>query len=1820
MYNQGLAHKIDKIAIHLPEKIALKCGKKTLNYYELAMCSNKIASIIKNKVIKSQNVIVLSDRSMEAVISIIGILKVGKVFVPIDPMYPNNRMSYMLEEVASDLIITTKAYATLAYELVQKAVVKPEVLIIDLESNQKAQLRINDEVQELIVELIEEAYEESCYIYFTSGSTGRPKGILGKQSSLMHYLEWEIDTFKVTESYKVSQLISPSFDPYLRDVFIPLLVGGTLVIPPEHEIILDNKRLMHWLEEEKINLMHMGKTLFNKLFLQIKTSNDLSEVKCILLSGESLRGVDIKKAKALFGEKIELVNLYGPTETTLAAAYHITTNEDANCINVPIGRGIQDVDIYVLDQERKPCKEGEIYIATAYATQGYYANEQLTNEKFIEHGKKVLYQTGDIGQVLENGEVVCLGRKDRQLKINGVRIELGEIEAVLVNKFKHREFVVVVQQQGERSYLVCYYVGEVISSQEEIISTLKEELPQYMIPARYTHLESFPMLPNGKIDVKSLMQATKDDEKVCFLSQLEEEIATLIESTIHIKVTSAEENMLYLGASSLDAVSISAEIYHRYKVAVPSVALLKDMTLRHIAKYVEETKTEILHPVHCEERKSYLMAPVQRNLFLIHQIKKESIAYNVTEAINIKGDLKSELVEQAYKEIIKQNAILRTKFYMDAEGQFLSTIEENGVLDFRVLDVSQESSGDFYSTRLKEIITDFVKSFKVDELPLFRVLLIKLKENDYMIIQDSHHIILDGMSNEIVFKQVVKYITEGSISKSQYTYQDYSTWSFERLQSGDLDDAKAYWYEQFKSNNESLELPMDFNRTVDMKETGDSVEIILDKGLTEKIRTILKEYKKTVSTFLLTVFSVLLSRYGGEEYFTVGIPTLGREHPEFERMLGMFVNTLPLSVKVNEESTISEIMDEIFEHMVLLLKYQGYPFSNIVEDLKIKPDLSRNPLFDIIFNFLNVEGYEIDTDNMSIRRISLPQASSKFNLSLIAYEGKENIQLSFQYDKQLFRESTIKRMASHYMNLLQQILINPNAKVRALNPLSTDELDYLKAQYQISNQLTEKTVIDMFLEQVEKNPEKVAITLANKQITYRQLDEMSNLIARHICETNLKENRVVGILLKRSEWLIASIIGALRAGFAYLPIDPEYPADRISYMLENSQCHLMISDEETVLAESCQILNIHNLAKASNEISINLCNKKDLAYLIYTSGSTGKPKGVMITNSNLSSFCNSIKEIIPFDQDKRILCVTTVCFDIFVLETIVPLVTGGEIVLANEAEQKSPYELSEMIIEHKVNIIQFTPSRLQLFIGVLDEMACLKEVQHLIVGGEAFDKAILNHVQPNEKLNMYNIYGPTEATVWCAVKKIDRDGILTIGKPFSNTRMYVLDELQRIQPIGVVGELYIGGACISEGYINQEALTSERFIENPFISGEKIYKTGDRARLLENGEFDFLGRTDFQVKLRGFRVELNEIEKCMLDYEGIKKCVCNLYEGENNEKCIVAYYIADQEIDIANLRSALSKYLPQYMIPEIFMLVKEMPYTLNGKINHKALPKPQRQGMITNRVVEESTNEVEKKLQDIWKDILGIDCIGINDNFFDIGGNSALLVRMHYKVMKEWHKEINVSNLFSNPTISKLSKNLLQQDRPKKVIKEMVLSEDFFAVSGASQEYGLNGELEIEVYEDLQNICNAYGIKIEQILLALYAYTLSVISHNECFELYREKESLCIEEIGIDLSKHEGIIEMAEALSGTFETFAVDELTLNKAKAANSATIVYRYGERLTNIESLPFDISTYLKTEDTLHITCYYNNTYINGEKVEELVSLYMNIVEAFVAKENEI
>lgn len=1046
-------------------------------------------------------------------------------------------------------------------------------------------------------------------------------------------------------------------------------------------------------------------------------------------------------------------------------------------------------------------------------------------------------------------------------------------------------------------------------------------------------------------------------------------------------------------------------------------------------KSIDENGSTIPIPT-VESSSKYPMSNAQQRVWILSQTEEGSTAYNLPTEIELVGDYDIDCLERAILSVIERHEVLRTVFNEDEKGEPYQVVLDSKDIKFNMEFCDFRKEKEPQDASKAYIVSDSNTSFDLSNGPLLRVSLLQLSDDKFIFYYNMHHIISDGWSMEILVRDVMKYYdayvsgVTPEITSLRIQYKDYAAWQLAQINDPKYQEHKEYWFSSLSGVIPTLDLPTKKKRPQTKTFSGKSLGTHISSEIISKLQDFSRKNGGSLFMGLLSVSKVLFYRYTGETDIIIGNPIAGRDHSDLEDQIGVYINTLALRNHIDPNNSFVELYDQIRETTLKSLEHQMYPFDRLLEDLNTRREANRSPLFDILINYLGTaESSSLVANKDEV--VHLGKKMVLYDIEIDFTEVAGGIDFIIRYNEDVYEHKIIESFITHYKTLLNELLNDPDKSISNAKYLLDKEKEILLDEFNDTKVLypKDKTFVGLFLEQTQRTPDAIAIIFENETITYRELDERSNRLAHHLIEKGVAKEDLVSICIEKNTEMIIGILAVLKSGGAYVPIDPNYPKERIDYILEDTNSNIILSSSnlKNVIEEYTSIDVIYLDQELDIVSKSTLGSPKidllsnNLAYVIYTSGSTGKPKGVKIEHKALMNFLFSMSDHLAFDHNLKFLSLTTFTFDISILEFLSPLLLGGTSILIGDSGAKDPEYITGIITKTKPNCIQATPSRWQMLLNNGWETS---EDITLLSGGEAISYELKERLT-SLSYKVWNLYGPTETTIWSCISKLEKGKKITIGKPIANTQIYILDEHLSLIPQGMVGQLCIGGQGLSRGYLNNSILTEEKFITHPFKKKEQLYLTGDLARWLPDGTIEFLGRNDHQVKINGYRIEVGEIEHALTEIEGIRQSVVIPLDDGNGVIQLVGYVISYEEIDQKEIQDILLGKLPEYMVPRIYVKLEEMPLTQNGKINRKVLPVP-----VLKQEYVAPYNEVQEKLVKIWEEILQVERIGIRDDFFQIGGNSLRGIRVLNTINKEFGLKYDLRGIYVENTVELIGERI----------------------------------------------------------------------------------------------------------------------------------------------------------------------------------------------------
>ncbi|CAM4057766.1 amino acid adenylation protein [Bacillus manliponensis] len=1628
-----------------PTKLAVIFEEKALTYEQLNEKANQLAHFLIQKGLKLEEPVgVYMERSLDLVVVLLGILKAGGAYVPLDPSYPKARLEYMLEDSRPSFIISTKDKSQLIHGCSHEA----QIVTLDECEELDRQVKVNP--QSLVTQ------DHLMYIIYTSGSTGNPKGVMNTHVALNNRLQWMQKEFSLDERDRVLQKTPYSFDVSVWEFFWPLIAGATLVMakPDGHK---DPSYLMKTIGDYNITTIHFVPSMLQVFLDAWVMKKEDTSLKRVICSGEALTK---SMERAFFSkmDKVELHNLYGPTEAAIDVS-HWKCNGLADGDVVPIGYPISNIQLYIMDENQvlieEPGINGELYIGGVGVAKGYYNKPDLTKEKFIKspfEDEGQLYKTGDICRLRKDGGIEYIGRSDFQVKIRGVRIELGEIEAVIERIPYIKQCIVKPFYEEDHTYLTAYVtVAEGKDwDEEQVKQEIEQLLPEQMMPSFFIRLQDLPLSLNGKVNRKELPNPKTlriVEKKEQPVTKLEKIVADFWKELLYLKEVGVREKFINIGGNSLFAVRFVARVKQDLNISITLEHVFEYPTIREISKFIEEQNAEmnLVELTKNSTPKSRMeLSHSQKRLWFLNELEGLNPLYNLPNYIEIEGNLHVESLEKSLNDLIQSQDILRTNFFTE-NGVPYQTINPHTNCALHVMDLSAHGEEWGMIEAKKEMEYDSVIPFNLEMDPLYRFKLFKIDEQQYIFYFNINHIISDGWSHSVfkaeLFKFYKRNITlENAHVEERVQYSDYIDWQKGLADSPGFKKQLNYWKEKLSAETPFIQLTADQGITSSNSHEGNVDSFRFPKELIARLEELCKEKGSTLFMAMLSLYKAFLYRLSGENDLAVGIPIAGRNHPKLEELIGFFVNTLVIRNKIDGEMSFEDVMQVVRKTSIEAFSNSDVPFEKIVEEIQPQRSLNQTPLFQYMFAFQDLASQLVEVSDLKISDPTLiHNGTAKFDLTLFIERDEKGYFGKWEYRTDIFDKETIVRFTSILLNLLSNITENSDLPIKNLSLLTKQEEEFLiKGLNDTKTTFPDVCLHELFEQQVECTPDYIAVKYEGEQLTYRELNEKANQMAHCLQQKGIVADAPVGLRIDRSLELVVAMLGILKAGGAYLPIDAELPANRVHSILNDANATLCLTQKSNANLES---EGIEYVEFSLNEESLNkfpvtkphvALSPDHLVSVYYTSGSTGKPKGVSSTHRGWVNRMNWMQNKHQLKEKEVVLQKTTLTFDDAAVEFFWPLMVGGVIALIPKDMHKDPNSILQCAIHYNVSVLQFVPSMLQMVVDLItpEQRKLLSNLRVVVSSGEALKTNLINEFYEKVPGNLFNSWGATEVSIDstcfdCAPVNSQNAEICSVGKAIDNNRVYVLNRHLKPVPIGTVGDLYIAGIGLARGYLNNPKRTAEAFIPDPFYPGEAMYRTGDRGYLRADGNIMFVGREDNQIKLRGMRIELGEIENNLRMLDNIKEAVVLVKSTDTNMQHLVAYYTEGNEDKSANsIKRILQKNLPDYMVPSYYVKLEKFPLNANGKIDRKALPEPSKENLVINSQFIAPRNEVEQKMEEVWKLRLGLERVGTQDDFFELGGHSLLAVQIIADINREFNSNLQVKDLFKNSTIEKISQNV----------------------------------------------------------------------------------------------------------------------------------------------------------------------------------------------------
>jgi amino acid adenylation domain-containing protein len=1701
-----------------PDAVAVALADTQLTYRELDQRANQLAHTLRARGVGPDVPVGLCvARSLAMAVGLLGILKAGGALVPLDPAYPAERLAFMCADAQVRVLITASedaGHRTQDAGADSSFVLRPASLgsgqVIDLRAAWPTLAQAPTSAPADVIQT-----DHLMYVIYTSGSTGRPKGIAMSHGGLLNVLWWQAHATAQPGPTTTLQFAPLSFDASVQEIFLTWGTGGTLVLIAE-ALRQEPDALLRLLASRGVARLFLPFVALQQLALIARPSSNGSTLREIITAGDQLQ---ISAAVAAWLRTLPgctLENQYGPSESHVVTAERLPHDRAAWPLLPAIGRPIANTQVYLLDAHMQPVPigvAGELYLGGVNLARGYFGRPDLTAERFVPNpfattnderrttndepnARPVvrrpssfvrLYRTGDLARYQADGRIVFLGRIDGQVKLRGYRIEPGEIEAALSRHAAVREAVVLAREDspGDKrlvAYVVTTEDERPSSFIQELRAFLAERMPEYMLPSAFVVLDTLPLTPSGKLDRRALpapdyVQPALETTFAAPRTPIEELLAQIWGSVLSQPRVGIHDNFFALGGHSLLATQVVSRVREALQIELPLRSLFETPTIAGLAEQIASVVRGAhdaqapLVPSATDEYPPLSFA--QQRLWFLDQLEHDTSAYHIPVAVRLLGKLDILALQRSINALIYRHESLRTTF-ATVDGLPVQLIAPRLTLALPLLDLRAQTAAEREAISLRLAGDEAQRPFDLAIGPLIRAMLLRLDAQTHILLVTMHHIIADGWSLSVFVRELAA-LYDALVAGQPVTlpalpiqYADYARWQRQWLEGATSTDQPSpmqaqlrYWQAQL-ADLPPLDLPTDQPRPPARSFRGASDIAALPPDLSVALDRLSRAEGSTLFMTLLAAFQVLLARYSGQDDFAIGSPIAGRTRGETEGLIGFFVNTLVLRSDLRANPTFRELARRVREVTLGAYANQDVPFEQVVEALQPERDLSRTPLFQVMFVLQNTPLPTLELRDLTLVPLVVESGIVQFDLTLVIAEDSDGMGTGIEYSTELFTNTTIRRLQGHYQQLLAGIVADPSQRIAALTMMTEAE----RAQLLVGWNSTaveyprDRCFPQLFAEQAARTPDAVAIVFDDQALSYGALNARANQLAHYLRTRAVGPDVRVGLCAPRSVELLVGALGILKAGGAYVPLDPAYPAERLRAMLADAQAQVLITamkdegaDSSFVVRRSSfvsgQVVDLHTdwpqIARCSATDPTVPLHPGNLAYVIYTSGSTGRPKGVMVQQRGLMNLCYGLRSFFDEPSVQHAGLITSISFDISVNQIFPTLLFGRTLHVISDAVKFDSPLLLRAIVERHIQLLDGVPSYFQSVLADVAPACVRSGLRYLLIGGEKLEQHLVHAIfdQLGSQVAIVNIYGLTEITdinAFAVIRAADRAQLIMIGRPLQNNRIYLIDHASNLQPVGIVGEVCIAGASLARGYLNRPDLTAEKFVVCPFEDGTRMCRTGDMGRRRADGVIELLGRRDQQVKLRGFRIELGEIETVLAQHERVRVCAALVRMDRPGDQRLVAYIVpADDERRTTNdesadssfvqeLRAFLHARLPDYMIPSAFVLLDALPHTPSGKLDRRALPAPDYL-QPDPAAFAAPRSPAEVLLAGIWSDVLGLGLVGIHDNFFALGGHSLLATQVVARLRAALHIDLPLRALFETPTIASLAARVVAAQR-----------------------------------------------------------------------------------------------------------------------------------------------------------------------------------------------
>jgi amino acid adenylation domain-containing protein len=1643
-------------AARTPHAVAVAFKDRTLSYAELAARVERLTRRLRDLGVRAETpVAVALRRDEDLVTAMLAVLRAGGVYVPIDPDHPRRRREYVLRDSGARVLVSQG--------WIRQEPPEADLRLVLLDApDEETDGALDGEAGQLPA--LDPA--GAAYIVYTSGSTGLPKGVVVSHEAIRNRVLWTVREHGLGPGDRVLQKTTVAFDAAMWEFLAPLVCGGTVVVAGD-EVPRDPAAMVRELIEQRVTVLQLVPSVLRTLVEQPELAG-CEALRLVFCAGEPLPADLCRRLIDLV--PVTLYNTYGPTECAIDVTSWRYTGAEPGEI-VAIGHPVSNTRILVLDAADRLVPvgvPGELCVAGVGLARGYAGRPDLTAERFVPNpyprvpGER-LYRTGDLVRRRPDGRLEYLGRLDGQVKIRGVRIEPGEIEAALAEHPQVAVAAVVVHRVDADDYrLVAHFVpaDATVPSVAELRAHLADRVPEAMIPSIFRPIDALPLTANGKVDRAALpepenLRQAIDGEYVAPRTPTERALAELFADVLGIDQVGVDDDFFALGGHSLLATRL---VFRARTVLGAELPVAEVFTRRTVARLAELVAALPAagdgDPVVPVPRTGPLaLSSAQSRMWFLDQLEPGSAEYLVPVVLRLDGALDAVQLAGALDDVVARHESLRTR-YLAPDGSPVQVIDAPGPMGLTPVDLRGPDRATVDARAGELIDRETTRPFYLDREAPLRALLVRVDDDEYLLALTAHHIAVDAWSIEVLLRDLAAcYRARVSGTPAPpppaVQYADFAVWQGRWANGPQPQEHLDYWRERLRGLS-PVELPTDRPRPVTRDPHGELLAVEMPADCAAEVELLARRHGVTPFVVLLAVFDVLLARYTRQTDIAVGTPVAGRTRAEIEHVVGAFINTVVLRADLAGDPTFATLLDRVHDDVVGAYSHQALPFERLVDELAPQRDMSRNPLFQIMFDFQHGGPTDLGLDGVRVTKLATPWQTAKFDLTLtVARRADGGLRCVFEYATALFDRDTIARMAGHYLRLVGEAVRSPEKRLSHLEMVTDDERRQLLRDWAsadpaeldaVPGAQSALTVPELFRLRAASQPDAEAVVFGDRRLTYAELDERADRLAHHLRAAGVRPETVVAVCLQRGLDVVVALLAVLRAGGVYVPLDPEHPTDRLAFMLDDAGASVIVTEDryvdrlpDTTAAVVSLDGDAARIAAWPAEAPSWRVDPDHLAYMIFTSGSTGRPKGVLIEHASYAHHCAVIARSYDIRPTDRVVLLSALTFDVAMDQIAATLLVGATVLVADPLFW-SPAELPERVAEHGITIMEITP---------------------------AYYREVLNHVQPADPrlrgLRLMNVgsdvvtfddarrwqetglpgrflcnYGPTEATVTCLLHPVPfvpagarAEAALPIGRPVPGTRTYILDPHGRPVPAGVPGELHLGGIRLARGYHRRPELTAEKFVPDPFgeVPGQRLYRTGDLVRYLPDGTIEFLGRIDQQVKLRGFRIELGEIEAVLAGHPEVRAVAVVARETTPGDRRLVAYLVpVGAELpDVAQLREYAGQRLPEYMVPSIWCKLSELPLTSSKKVDRKALPDPPAQRPDLERPYLAPRTPTEEVLVGIWADVLGVDRIGVNDDFFALGGHSLLATRVLAQLNEAFGVTLPLRRLFAATTVAQLA-------------------------------------------------------------------------------------------------------------------------------------------------------------------------------------------------------